>query len=156
MLCDAGVICTTIMNYDAYVVLFAYPIQFNLENYDTVSTIRPFKLYCNLTDLRNAIRKMLHKFKISCHRHLKSWILPPPSPLVPCFSWRKCMNGNSHHIKCIGTSIYRTSIASQVSVVHSKLHEKHTILHFVALNYSYAMPCHWWKSESLCNFPSEH
>ena len=47
------------------VVLFAYPIKLNISTSKRVTKILPKKLYNHLTDLPNAIKKMLDK--ISFH-----------------------------------------------------------------------------------------
>ena len=59
----------SLINVMSYVVLFAYPIKLNISTKNTVTKILPKKLYCILSDLCNAIKKILDK--ILCRKHFK-------------------------------------------------------------------------------------
>ena len=56
-------------NAMSHVVLFAYPIKLNISTKNTAIKILPKKLYYDLSDLSNEIKKILHK--ISCHWNFK-------------------------------------------------------------------------------------
>ena len=57
-------------NVMSHVVLFAYPIKLNISTKNTVTKILAESYTVILSDLCNAIKKILGR--ISCHRHLNT------------------------------------------------------------------------------------